>query len=102
MRIVLDPDGPSRHRPSADQLFLSVARHAGLGAIGVVLTGMGDDGAEGLQVLRDHGGLTIAQDEASSAVFGMPRAALLRGAVSEMLPLQEIAPAVVAAARSRD
>ncbi len=100
-RIVLDPDPPSRHRPSADQLFFSVARHLGPAAVGVVLTGMGEDGAAGLLAMRQRGGLTIAQDEGSSAVFGMPRAAHLSGAASMLLPLPEIAAAVVAATVGR-
>lgn len=97
MRLELSPDPPSRHCPSATELFLSAARAAGPGAVGVVLTGMGDDGAEGLLAIRQRGGLTIAQDEASSAVFGMPHAAQLAGAVDRVLPLEQIADAVVAA-----
>lgn len=81
----------SVHRPSADELFFSVATSARSAAVGVLLTGMGDDGARGLLAIREQGGVTLAQDEASSAVFGMPKAAEQLGAVSEMLPLGKIA-----------
>jgi two-component system chemotaxis response regulator CheB len=80
----------SRHRPSVDVLFRSVARAAGTAAAGVLLTGMGDDGAEGLLAIRDAGGLTIAQDEESCVVWGMPRAAVELGAANHVLPLGEI------------
>ena len=79
------------HRPSADELFKSVADSAGSAGIGVLLTGMGDDGAQGLLAIRRQGGVTLAQDEASSAVFGMPKAAERLGAVTEMLPLGKLA-----------
>jgi two-component system chemotaxis response regulator CheB len=84
----------SRHRPSVDVLFHSVARTAKAGAIGVLLTGMGSDGAEGLLAIRRAGGLTIAQDEATSIVFGMPKEAITRGAADRVLPLGRIAAAV--------
>jgi two-component system chemotaxis response regulator CheB len=86
-------DGPlvSRHRPSVDVLFRSVAQSAGRDAIGVLLTGMGDDGATGLKELREAGAQTIAQDEASCVVFGMPRAAIALGAASRVLPLGAVA-----------
>ena len=82
-------DGPlvSRHRPSVDVLFRSVAQAAGRDALGILLTGMGDDGAAGLKELREAGAQTIAQDEASCVVFGMPRAAIALGAASRVLPL---------------
>jgi two-component system chemotaxis response regulator CheB len=76
-----------------------VAESAGVGGIGVLLTGMGDDGAQGLLAIRRQGGVTLAQDEASSAVFGMPKAAERLGAVTEMLPLSKLAPAIQRAAR---
>lgn len=90
-------DGPlvSRHRPSVDVLFRSVAQHAGRNAIGVIMTGMGDDGARGLKEMRDAGASTIGQDEATCVVYGMPKEAHRHGAVEEMLPLQRIAPAVL-------
>lgn len=89
-------DGPlvSRHRPSVDFLFRSVARTVGKDAIGVILTGMGDDGAEGLLEMRSAGAYTIAQDEPSSVVFGMPKEAIARGAVLEILPLDSISTAL--------
>jgi two-component system chemotaxis response regulator CheB len=89
-------NGPlvSRHRPSVDVLFRSVALAAGRNAVGVLLTGMGDDGAAGLLEMRSAGAATIAQDESTSVVFGMPKEAIARGAVGEVLPLGRIAPAV--------
>lgn len=90
-------DGPlvARHRPSVDVLFRSTARYAGRNAVGVLLTGMGDDGAQGLLELRQAGAHTIAQDEASSVVYGMPREAAKLGAVEAVLPLAEVAPAIL-------
>lgn len=86
-------DGPlvSRHRPSVDVLFRSVAQAAGASATGVILTGMGDDGAAGLAEMHETGAHTIAQDEATSVVFGMPKEAIELGAVDEVLPLGAIA-----------
>jgi two-component system chemotaxis response regulator CheB len=84
----------SRHRPSVDVLFRSVAAAAGDNARGALLTGMGTDGAEGLLTMRQAGALTLAQDEATSIVFGMPREAILRGAAEHVLPLDEIAGAL--------
>jgi two-component system chemotaxis response regulator CheB len=90
-------DGPlvSRHRPSVDVLFRSTARYAGKNAVGVIMTGMGDDGANGMKEMRDAGAATIAQDEASCVVFGMPHEAIKRGAVDKIMPLDEIAGAVL-------
>jgi len=90
-------DGPpvNRHRPSVEPLFLSVARHAGGNAIGIMLTGMGKDGAQAMLELRRAGAWTIAQDEASCVVFGMPKEAIALGAVEEVLPLGRIAPRLV-------
>jgi len=90
-------DGPfvSRHRPSVDVLFHSVARVAGASSTGVILTGMGDDGAAGLLEMRRRGARTIAQDESSSVVFGMPKEAIAAGAVERVVPLAGIAAAIV-------
>ena len=90
-------DGPpvNRHRPSVDVLFRSVAQCAGSNAIGVILTGMGDDGAQGLLELREAGARTIAQDEASSVVWGMPGEAVKRGAAELVLPLGKVTPEVL-------
>lgn len=88
----------NRHRPSADVLFTSVARNAGANAIGVVMTGMGDDGARGLLEMREAGAHTIAQDEATSVVFGMPKRAIECGAAEEVAPLDEIPRRVLSAA----
>lgn len=98
-RLALTESPASLHRPSADQLFHSVAETAGGAAVGVLLTGMGEDGAAGLLDIRRRNGRTLAQDEASSAVFGMPRAAQRLGAVEELLPLDRIAVAVCKAVR---
>jgi len=89
-------DGPpvNRHKPSVDVLFRSVAQAAGPHSAGAILTGMGDDGAEGLLEMRQAGSLTIAQDEATSTVFGMPREAIKRGAARIVLPLDRIASAL--------
>jgi two-component system chemotaxis response regulator CheB len=91
-------NGPlvSRHRPSVDVLFRSVAQAAGANATGIILTGMGDDGAEGLAEMRAAGARTIAQDESTSVIFGMPKEAIARGAVDEILPLPRIAGAIIA------
>ena len=86
-------DGPlvSRHRPSVDVLFRSVAQSAGPNAIGVIMTGMGSDGAEGLLEMKRAGAFTLAQDEASCVVFGMPKEAIERGAVDRVVNLSGIA-----------
>jgi two-component system chemotaxis response regulator CheB len=85
-------DGPlvSRHRPSVDMLFRSVARCAGANAVGVLLTGMGSDGADGLLEMRRAGAFTLAQDEASSVVFGMPKEAIERGAADKVASLSSM------------
>lgn len=85
-------DGPpvNRHKPSVDVLFRSVARCAGRNAIGVIMTGMGDDGARGLKEMRDAGARTVAQDEASCVVFGMPKEAIKLDAADQILALDQI------------
>jgi two-component system chemotaxis response regulator CheB len=92
-------DGPlvSRHRPSVDVLFRSAARAAGSNAVGIIMTGMGDDGARGLLEMKQGGARTFAQDEASSIVFGMPREAIARGAADKVIPLNHIARELLAA-----
>jgi two-component system chemotaxis response regulator CheB len=96
-------DGPlvSRHRPSVDVLFRSAALEAGPDAVGGLLTGMGDDGASGLLEMRRAGAATLAQDEASCAVFGMPREAIERGAAEEVVPLGDFAKAILERVVSR-
>ena len=86
-------DGPlvNRHRPSVDVLFRSVAKCAGPNALGVIMTGMGDDGAAGLLEMRNAGARTVGQDEASCVVYGMPKEAVKRGAVEKTVPLGGIA-----------
>ncbi|HET6932304.1 MAG TPA: chemotaxis response regulator protein-glutamate methylesterase [Candidatus Acidoferrum sp.] len=90
-------EGPlvSRHRPSVNVLFRSVAQAAGSNAVGILMTGMGDDGADGLLEMKQAKAFTIAQDEASCVVFGMPREAILRGAADEVLPLTRIPSAIL-------
>ena len=85
-------DGPlvNRHRPSVDVLFRSVARQAGANALGIIMTGMGDDGAAGLLEMRKAGARTVAQDEDSCVVYGMPKEAVKRGAVEKSVPLASI------------
>jgi two-component system chemotaxis response regulator CheB len=86
----------NRHRPSVDVMFASVARHAGANAVGVILTGMGGDGAKEMATMKQAGALTIAQDEATCVVFGMPKEAIKLGCVDKVLPLGDIAGAIVA------
>jgi len=95
--LVQVKDGPrvNRHRPSVDVMFQSVARAAGRNSIGVILTGMGGDGANGLLALRQAGAPTIAQDEATSVVWGMPKVAIDLGAAAKVLPLGSIAQEIV-------
>jgi two-component system chemotaxis response regulator CheB len=92
----LDSDTPARrgHRPAVDEMFLAAARHCPREVVGVLMTGMGADGVEGLLALRQAGGITLVQDEASSVVFGMPRVALERGAADVALPPRELARAL--------
>lgn len=98
LRCRLVPDAPTTgHRPSADRLFQSVASVAGAQAIGAILTGMGTDGARGLLAMRRAGAHTIGQDEATSVVFGMPKAANRMGAVAEQLPLGKVAAGITRA-----
>lgn len=94
-------DGPlvSRHRPSVDVLFRSTARYAGANAVGVIMTGMGDDGARGMREMKDAGAHTLAQDEASCVVFGMPNEAVKHGGVEQVVPLERIAREVLRLAR---
>lgn len=90
-------DGPlvNRFRPSVDVLFRSVAKYAGKNAMGIIMTGMGDDGARGLKEMHDSGAYTLAQDEASCVVYGMPREAVKHGGVDRSLPLTSLAGAIM-------
>ena len=92
-------EGPlvSRHRPSVDVLFRSAARAAGANAMGVIMTGMGDDGARGMEEMHQAGAFTVAQDEATSVVFGMPKEAIARGGVDRISPLDHIAREIISA-----
>jgi two-component system chemotaxis response regulator CheB len=96
-------DGPpvGSHRPSANVLFSSAARTCGASSIGVLLTGMGEDGAAGLEEMRAAGAYTIAEDETTAVVYGMPAAGVKLGAVRESLPLSKIAPRILALIASR-
>ncbi|MDO5896956.1 protein-glutamate methylesterase/protein-glutamine glutaminase [Agrobacterium sp. Azo12] len=91
----------SRHRPSVDVLFRSAARAAGANAMGVIMTGMGDDGARGMLEMHQAGAFTVSQDEASSVVFGMPKEAIAHGGVDKILPLDRIAAEILAEDRRR-
>lgn len=91
----------SRHRPSVDVLFRSAARSAGSNAMAVIMTGMGDDGARGMLEMHQAGAYTVAQDEATSVVFGMPKEAIARGGVDRIVPLGQIAPEILAEDRRR-
>lgn len=90
-------DGPpvNRHKPSVDVLFRSAAEVAGADVLGILLTGMGDDGARGMKAMHDRGARTVAQDEASCVVFGMPMEAIKLGGVDEVRPLSEVAGAIL-------
>jgi len=91
----------SRHRPSVDVLFRSAARSAGSNAMAVIMTGMGDDGARGMLEMHQAGAYTVAQDEATSVVFGMPKEAIARGGVDRIVPLGQITPEILAEDRRR-
>jgi two-component system chemotaxis response regulator CheB len=100
--IRIRPPGPRQlYVPSADTLFVSVARSHAAQAIGVILTGMGADGAAGLKAMRAAGAVTIAQDEETSVVFGMPKAAIENGAVRHVLPIERIGETVIGLVRSQ-
>jgi two-component system chemotaxis response regulator CheB len=94
-------DGPlvARHRPSVDVLFRSAARFAGANALGIIMTGMGDDGARGLAEMQQSGAATVAQDEATCIVFGMPKEAIARGAADKVVPLHLLAGEIMRANR---
>lgn len=99
LTVRINQDAPvNRHRPSVDVLFRSVAKYMGAAAVGVILTGMGADGADCLKELRDTGAHTIAQDEATCIVYGMPREAFERGGAEKVLPLGDIAHEMLAMA----
>ena len=97
---VTDAEPVNRHKPSIEVLFLSAARVVGPNAVGVMLTGMGADGAQAMKVLRDAGSYNLAQDESTCVVFGMPREAIAAGAVHDVLPLPAIAPRLIERLRS--
>ncbi len=97
---VRDGDAVNRHKPSVEVLFESAARVVGPNAFGIMLTGMGGDGARAMRAMRDAGAYNLAQDEASCVVFGMPREAIAQGAVQEVLPLAQIAPHLLERLRS--
>ena len=85
----------SRHRPSVDVLFRSASRYAGSNTVGIIMTGMGDDGSAGMKEMKEAGADTFAQDEASCVVFGMPKEAIKLGTVDHVLPLVQLAPAAL-------
>ncbi|MBS1161626.1 MAG: chemotaxis response regulator protein-glutamate methylesterase [Proteobacteria bacterium] len=99
--VVEVTDGPlvNRHKPSVDVLFRSVAKFAGANALGIIMTGMGDDGARGMKEMHDAGSRTIAQDEASCVVFGMPKEAIKLGAADQTISLEQIPAAIVSYGR---
>lgn len=97
---VRDGEPVNRHKPSVEVLFESAARVAGRNALGVMLTGMGGDGARSMRTMRDAGSFNICQDEATCVVFGMPREAIQHGAADEVLPLAQIAPRLIERLRS--
>ena len=93
--LCMAPDAGQFHVPGIDQCFASVADALGPDAVGVLLTGMGRDGAVGLKAMRDRGAPTLGQDEATSTVYGMPQAAFALDAVERQLPINDIAQAVL-------
>lgn len=95
MAVVEDTDPVNRHRPSVEVLFRSAARELGPNALGIMLTGMGSDGAQAMREMKDAGSYNYVQDETSCVVFGMPRMAIQAGAAHEILPLMQIAPALL-------
>lgn len=101
--VVSVRDGPlvSRHRPSVDVLFRSAARSAGANAMGVIMTGMGDDGARGMFEMHEAGAFNIAQDEATSVVYGMPKEAVAKGGVDRIVPLDQICREILMADKRR-
>ena len=96
---VREGDRIKQHRPSVDVLFESAAKYLGSNGIGVILTGMGDDGADGMLAMHKAGAATIAQDEASCVVFGMPKEAINRGGVDQVMPLKDIGAGIIDVAR---
>jgi len=95
--VTLNQEPPiNRHRPSVDVMFRSVARYAGGNSLGVMLTGMGNDGAAGMLEMKQAGAFNVAQDEASCVVFGMPKEAIKAGGVDKILPLSAIPGALLA------
>lgn len=98
--IVTDGPAVNRHKPSVHVLFESVAKHAGRHALGIMLTGMGADGAIAMRQMRAEGAYNYVQDQASCVVFGMPREAIAHGAADEVLPLTDIGPALLERLRS--
>lgn len=97
--MVRSGDRVKQHRPSVDVLFQSAARFLGNNGIGVILTGMGDDGADGMLAMHNAGAATIAQDEASCVVFGMPKEAINRGGVDQIMPLKDIGSGMIELSR---
>jgi two-component system chemotaxis response regulator CheB len=92
---VFEAERVNHHRPSVDILFQSCARHLGSNVVGVILTGMGADGARGMLAMRHAGARTVAQDEATCVVFGMPREAIALGAAEEVTPIHKVAAAAL-------
>jgi two-component system chemotaxis response regulator CheB len=100
LAVVEDGEPVNRHRPSVEVLFKSIASVVGRNAFGIMLTGMGNDGAQAMREMKDAGSYNFIQDEASCIVFGMPREAILHGAADEVLPLTDIAPALLGKLRN--